>query len=211
MSELNARICSLDGAEKVVASLPEALFGRQVHEHLLYLSIKRHLGNQRQGTAKVKSRADVSGGTRKPFRQKGTGRARQGANNTPLMPGGGRAFGPKPRDYRTELPKQQRRAALASALSQLAAANAITVLESLSFSEPRTRQMSEVLARLGLTDKRTLLVLEGADENVLKSCRNLRNLRTTLAHQLNPYEVVASEALLVTAGGLERMKEVFVR
>jgi large subunit ribosomal protein L4 len=211
MSELNARVYSLDGAEKGVASLPEALFGRQVHEHLLYLSIKRHLGNQRQGTAKVKSRAEVSGGTRKPFRQKGTGRARQGANNTPLMPGGGRAFGPKPRDYRTELPKQQRRAALASALSQMAAANAITVLESLSFPEPRTRQMSEVLARLGLTDKRTLLVLEGADENVLKSCRNLRNLRTTLAHQLNAYEVLASDALLVTAGGLERMKEVFVR
>jgi large subunit ribosomal protein L4 len=211
MSELNARVYSLDGVEKGVASLPEALFGRQVHEHLLYLSIKRHLGNQRQGTAKVKSRAEVSGGTRKPFRQKGTGRARQGANNTPLMPGGGRAFGPKPRDYRTELPKQQRRAALASALSQMAAANAVTVLESLSFPEPRTRQMSEVLARLGLTDKRTLLVLEGADPNVLKSCRNLRNLRTTLAHQLNPYEVLASDALLVTAGGLERMKEVFVR
>jgi large subunit ribosomal protein L4 len=211
MSELNARVYGSDGAEKGTTILPEALFGQQVHEHLLYLSVKRHLGNQRQGTAKVKSRAEVSGGTRKPFRQKGTGRARQGANNTPLMPGGGRAFGPKPRDYRTELPRRQRRAALASALSQLAASDGVTVLESLSFAEPKTRQMVEVLERLGLKDKRTLLVVERADENLLRSCRNLRNLRTRLAHQLNPYEVLNSDVLLVTAGGLERLKEVFVR
>ena len=211
MSEINARVYGLDGADKGTTSLPEALFGQQVHEHLLYLSVKRHLGNQRQGTAKVKNRGEVSGGTRKPFRQKGTGRARQGANNTPLMPGGGRAFGPKPRDYRTELPRQQRRAALASALSQLAAADAVTVLESLSFAAPKTSEMVAVLKRLGLAEKRTLLVVERADENLLKSCRNLRNLRMTLAHQLNPYELLNSEVLLVTADGLERMKEVFVR
>lgn len=211
MNEINARVCSLDGADKGTTSLPEALFGQQVHEHLLYLSVKRHLGNQRQGTAKVKSRGEVSGGTRKPFRQKGTGRARQGANNTALMPGGGRAFGPKPRDYRTELPKQQRRAALASALSQLAAQNAVTVLESLSFAAPKTSEMVAVLERLGLAKKRTLLVVEQADANLLKSCRNLPNVRMTLAHQLNPYELLNSDVLLVTAGGLERMKEVFVK
>jgi large subunit ribosomal protein L4 len=211
MSELNAKVYSLDGAEQGVASLPEALFGQQVHEHLLYLAVKRHLGNQRQGNAKVKNRSEVSGGGRKPFRQKGTGRARQGANNTPLMPGGGRAFGPSPRDYRTDLPKRQRRQALTAALSQLAAAQAVAVLDGMTFAEPKTSQMAAVLKRLGLADKRTLLVLEQADVNVLKSCRNLRNLRTTLAHQLNPYEVVNSEALLVTAGSLERMKEVFSR
>jgi large subunit ribosomal protein L4 len=211
MSEINARVCGLDGADKGTTSLPEALFGQQVHEHLLYLSVKRHLGNQRQGTACVKSRGDVSGGTRKPFRQKGTGRARQGANNTALMPGGGRAFGPRPRDYRTELPKQQRRAALASALSQMASANAVTVLESLAFPEPKTRQMVEVLERLGLADKRTLLVVGQADTNLLKSCRNMRNLNMTLAHQVNAYELLNSDALLVTADGLERMKEVFVK
>ncbi len=211
MSDLNARIVSPDGAEKGTATLPEALFGQQVHEHLLYLSVKRHLGNQRQGTAKVKNRSEVSGGTRKPFRQKGTGRARQGANNTPLMPGGGRAFGPEPRDYRTELPKRQRRAALASALSQMAAADAVTVLESLSFDAPKTKRMAEVIEHLGLAGKRTLLVVDRADENLIKSCRNLRNLRATLAHQLNPYDVLTSDALVVTAGGLERLKEVFVR
>jgi len=211
MSEINARVCGLDGADKGTTSLPEALFGQQVHEHLLYLSVKRHLGNQRQGNAKVKSRGDVSGGTRKPFRQKGTGRARQGANTTPLRPGGGRAFGPKPRDYRTDLPKQQRRAALASALSQMASANAVTVLESLTFPEPKTRQMVEVLERLGLAGKRTLLVVGQADANLLRSCRNLRNLNMTLAHQVNAYELLNSDALLVTADGLERMKEVFVK
>jgi large subunit ribosomal protein L4 len=211
MSELNAKVVGLDGSEKGSASLPVSLFGQQVHEHLLYLAVKRHLGNQRQGTAKVKSRAEVSGGTRKPFRQKGTGRARQGANNTPLMPGGGRAFGPVPRDYRTEMPRKQRRAALASALSQLAAADAVTVIEPLVLTEPRTRQVAEVLGRLGLAGKRTLLVVDQADVNLFKSCRNLRNLRTTLAHQLNPYDVLTADALLVTVGGLERMKEVFVR
>ena len=128
------------------------------------------------------------------------------------MPGGGRAFGPKPRDYRTELPKQQRRAALASALSQMAAANAVTVLESLAFAEPKTREMVEVLEAPGpRRSKRTLLVLGQADANLLKSCRNLRNLSMTLAHQVNAYELLNSDALLVTADGLERMKEVFVK
>ncbi len=211
MSELHARILGLDGAEKGTASLPEALFGRQVHEHLLYLSVKRHLGNQRQGNAKVKNRSEVSGGTRKPFRQKGTGRARQGANNTPLMPGGGRAFGPKPRSYRTELPRKQRRAALASALSQLAAADAVTVIDSLAVDAPKTKIVADLLKALGLADKRTLLVLDGAEPNLLKSCRNLPRLRTTQAHQLNAYDLLDRDALLVTAAGLERIKEVFAR
>ncbi|MBI5709322.1 MAG: 50S ribosomal protein L4 [Candidatus Eisenbacteria bacterium] len=211
MGTINARVCNPDGTEKGSASLPEELFGQQVHEHLLYLSVKRHLGNQRQGTAKVKHKGEVSGGGRKPFRQKGTGRARQGSNTSPLMPGGGRAFGPVPRDYRTELPRQQRRAALASALSQKAADNAVTVLDSLSFAAPKTRDMAGVLQRLGLSDKRTLLVLDQADANVVRSCRNLRNLRTTLAHQLNAYDLLDCEALLLTSAGLERMKEVFVR
>jgi large subunit ribosomal protein L4 len=127
------------------------------------------------------------------------------------MPGGGRAFGPKPRSYRTELPKQQRRAALAAALSQMASENSVTVLESLSFPEPKTRQMVEVLDRLGLSEKRTLLVVDKADANLLKSCRNLRNLSMTLAHQVNAYELLKSDALLVTADGLARMKEVFVK
>lgn len=201
----------MDGSARGEASLPDELFAQPVHEHLLWLSVKRHLGDRRQGTAKVKTRGEVSGGGRKPWKQKGTGRARSGSNTSPLWPGGGRAFGPKPRDYRTEMPRKQRRAALAAALSLKAGENAVTVLETLTFEAPKAKEMAEILKRLGLESKRTLLVIDEADPNVVRSCRNLRNLNTTLAHQLNPYELLQSEALLVTASGLERMKEVFVR
>jgi large subunit ribosomal protein L4 len=207
----NARNFAKDGSEKGSATLPDELFAQQVHEHLLWLSVKRYLGNQRQGTAKVKTRGEVSGGGRKPWRQKGTGRARSGSNTSPLWPGGGRAFGPKPRDHRTDLPKGQRRAALISALSLKAGENAVTVLESLSFDAPRTKDMAETLKKLGLADKRTLLVLAQADENVVRSCRNIRNLKTTLAHQVNPYDLMNCEMLLLTRDGLDRMKEVFAR
>jgi large subunit ribosomal protein L4 len=171
--------------------------------------VKRHLGNQRQGTAKVKTRGEVSGGGRKPWRQKGTGRARAGSNTSPLWPGGGRAFGPKPRDYRTELPRGQRRAALASALSLKANENAVSVLEALQVPEPKTKHVAAVLARLGLEGKRTLLVLDRPDSNLLLACRNLPRLRACMAHQLNPYELVNAEAVLVTAAGLQRMREVY--
>src|SRR2546422_11709873 len=135
------KVYGMDGSAKGSTELPAELFGQPVNEHLMWLSVKRHLGNQRQGTAAVKNRALVSGGGKKPFRQKGTGRARQGSNTSPLMPGGGRAFGPRPRDYRTELPKKQRRAALAAALSQKAADQAVSVGESITLEAPKTRHM----------------------------------------------------------------------
>jgi large subunit ribosomal protein L4 len=207
---MNAKLYGLDGSEKGAATLPDELFGQQVNEHLLYLSVKRFLGNQRQGTAKVKAKGEVSGGGKKPFRQKGTGRARQGSNTSPLMPGGGRSFGPKPRDYRTEMPKAQRRRALMSALSLKASENAVTVIEPLRFDAPKTRQMADVLQKLGLNHKKALLVLDEVNENVVKSCRNLRGLRTMLADQVNPYELLNCDVVLVTEAGLARMKKVFV-
>jgi large subunit ribosomal protein L4 len=208
---MNAKLYGGDGSEKGTATLPDELFGQPVHEHLLWLSVKRHLGNQRQGTAKVKGRGEVSGGGKKPFKQKGTGRARQGSNTSPLMPGGGRAFGPEPRDYRTDLPKKQRRAALVSALSLKAGENAVGVLDAFTFTEPKTRQVADVLRKLGVYDKRTLLVLDEADVNLLKSCRNIKNLRTLAAHQLNAYELLHADHVLMTAGGLKKVQEVFVR
>ena len=208
---MNAKIVGMDGSAKGEAPLPDELFAQPVHEHLLWLSVKRHLGDQRQGTAKVKTRGEVSGGGRKPWRQKGTGRARAGSNTSPLWPGGGRAFGPKPRDYRTELPKKQRRAALVAALSQKAGENAVTVLDSLSFAAPKTKEMAEILKRLGLEAKRTLLVIGEADPNVVRSCRNLKNLNTTLAHQINPYDLLQSEAVIMTAPALAQIKEIFAR
>lgn len=207
---MNAKTFGSDGVDKGTTALPEALFGQQINEHLIHLSVKRHLGNQRQGTAKVKTKGEVSGGGKKPFRQKGTGRARQGSNTSPLMPGGGRSFGPKPRDYRTEMPKRQRRQALMSALSMRASENAVAVIESLGISQAKTKDMADLLKRMGLYDTRTLLVLETADDAVVKSCRNLRNLRTTLAHQVNPYDLLDCETVLLTTGSLKRMQEVFV-
>lgn len=206
---MDAKLYASDGSEKGTASLPDDLFAQPVNEHLLWLSVKRHLGNQRQGTAKVKTRGEVSGGGRKPWRQKGTGRARAGSNTSPLWPGGGRAFGPKPRDYRTDLPAKQRRAALASALSLRAGENAVVVVESLAFDAPKTKTMAEVLKRAGLDGRRTLLVLDQPDPNLIKSCRNIANLRTTMAHQLNPYELLEAESVMITSGGLTRVQEVF--
>jgi large subunit ribosomal protein L4 len=207
---MNAKTFGPDGGEKGMTDLPAGLFAQEVNEHLVYLSVKRHLGNQRQGTAKVKNRGEVSGGGRKPWKQKGTGRARAGSNTSPLWPGGGRAFGPDPRDYRTDMPKRQRRQALTSALSLKASEHAVHVIEKLSFAAPKTREMVALLERLGFGDKRTLLVLDRADENVVKSCRNIPNLHTTLAHQLHPYDLMNCDVVLVTADGLDRMKEVFV-
>ena len=208
---MNAKLYGNDGSEKGTATLPDDLFGQPVHEHLLYLSVKRHLGNQRQGNAKVKHRGEVSGGGKKPFKQKGTGRARQGSNTSPLMPGGGRAFGPSPRDYRSDLPKKQRRIALISALSQKASENAVSVVDTLSFPEPKTRLMAEVLRKLGLEHKRTLLIIDKADENLARSCRNLPHLRSVPAHMLNAYELLHADCVLMTADGLKRMQEVLVK
>jgi len=205
------QIYGADGSAKGSTELPAELFEQPVHEHLMWLSVKRHLGNQRQGTASVKTRGEVSGGGKKPWRQKGTGRARSGSNTSPLWPGGGRAFGPKPRDYRTELPRQQRRAALLSALSLRASEKAVSVLDGLSFDAPKTSQMASVLKSIGLHGKKTLLVVGSHEENLWRSCRNLRNLRTTLADRLNPYELLECEALVLTPQALARVKEVYVR
>jgi large subunit ribosomal protein L4 len=208
---MNAKLYGLDGTEKGTTALPDELFAQPVHEHLMWLSIKRHLGNQRQGTAMVKNRSLVSGGGKKPFKQKGTGRARQGSNTSPLMPGGGRAFGPRPRDFRTELPKKQRRAALVSALSLKATENAVSVLEGLQAEAPKTAKVAGVLKKMGVYGKRTLLVVDQQHEAVWKSVRNIDRLNTTLAHQLNAYDLLNAEALVLTADGLARVKEVFAK
>ena len=209
---MNAKLYGVDGAEKGTTALPEELFGQQVNEHLLWLSVKRHLGNQRQGTASVKTRGDVSGGGRKPFRQKGTGRARQGSNTSPLMPGGGRAFGPKPHSHRTDMPRQQRRTALVSALSLRAGESAVSVIEGIVVDgAPKTARVAGVLKKIGLDGKKTLLVVAQQNEAVWKSVRNLRAVTTTLAHQLNPYDLLDCEQLLLTQDALARVKEVFAK
>jgi large subunit ribosomal protein L4 len=208
---MNAKLYGPDGAEKGTTALPDELFAQPVHEHLLWLAIKRHLGNQRQGTTMVKNKALVSGGGKKPFKQKGTGRARQGSNTSPLMPGGGRAFGPRPHEWRTELPKKQRRAALVSALSLKATESAVTVLEGITVDAPKTSQVAGVLKKMGVYGKRTLLVVDRQHEAVWKSVRNIDKLNTTLAHQLNAYDLINAEAVVITQDGLARVTEVFAK
>jgi large subunit ribosomal protein L4 len=197
------------GEAQGTVDLPAPLFDGQVHEHLLHESVKRFLANRRQGTSKVKSRNEVTGGGRKPWRQKGSGRARAGTNTSPIWVGGGRAFGPKPRDYGIELPKKQRRAALVSALSLCAQEGRVRVLADPRFEEPKTRQMAELLAKLGLESGRVLMVLGATDVNLVKSCRNLPGVRTTLAAQISPYHLLEADQVVITSSGLERMKEVF--
>ena len=209
---MNAKLYGLDGSDKGTTALPDELFAQPVHEHLMWLSVKRHLGNQRQGTAMVKSKGLVSGGGRKPFKQKGTGNARQGSNTSPLMPGGGRAFGPKPHSHRTEMPKRQRRTALVSALSMRATENAVSVIEGLPVdAAPKTAKVAGVLKKIGLTGKKTLLVVSQQNDTVWKSVRNLRNVQTTLAHQLTAYDLLDCEQLLLTQDGLARVREVFAK
>ena len=206
---MNAKFYTLDGSEKGTTALPDELFAQPVHEHLMWLSVKRHLGNQRQGTAMVKNKGLVSGGGKKPFKQKGTGNARQGSNTSPLMPGGGRAFGPKPHSHRTDMPKQQRRAALVSALSLRAGENAVSGIA--VDSAPKTAKVAGVLQKIGIADGKTLLVVGQHNETVWKSVRNLRRVKTTLAHQLNAYDLLDCEQLLLTQEGLARVKEVFAK
>jgi large subunit ribosomal protein L4 len=197
------------GQHRGSVDLPAELFEAQVHEHLLYQSVKTYLANQRQGTHKVKTRAEVSGGGKKPWRQKGTGRARSGSNTSPLWPGGGRAFGPKPRDYELGLPKKQRRAALLAALSLRAREGRVFVIEEPAFDAPKTSAMAGLFDKLGLGEGRTLFVLGRHDDNLVKSCRNLARVRATQAHQLTPYHLMESDQLVLTQGALDRLKEVF--
>jgi len=204
-----AKAYSAEGAEKGSVELPAALFDQQVNEHLLYQAVRTYLTNQRQGTAKVKSRVEVSGGGRKPWKQKGTGRARSGSNTSPIWVGGGRAHGPEPHDYRLELPKKQRRLALTSALSLKAREAKVAVLEDLKMTAPKTKAIRTVLDRMGLGGQKTLFVFGVHEENVYKSCRNLHRLSTLLANQVNTYGLLDCETVVFTEAGLKRLTEVF--
>ncbi len=191
--------------------LPAALFDQQVNEHLLHQAVRAYLANQRHGTHKVKSRVEVSGGGRKPWKQKGTGRARSGSNTSPIWVGGGRAHGPEPHGYRIDLPKKQRRLALTSALSLKAREAKVAILEDPGFDAPKTRAVAELLRKIGLEGSKTLLVTGGHDENLWKSCRNLARLKSTLANQVHPYALLDCDTVVFTKSGLERLTEVFAR
>ena len=197
------------GQETGRVDLPEVLFGADVNTHVLYEAIKSYLGNQRQGTHKTKNRHEVSGQKSKLYKQKGTGRARVGSATSGTRVGGGRIFGPRPRDYRTQLPARVRRQALLSALSDRAAGANIHVVDDLQITAPSTKIVARLLGSMGLTDKRVLLVSARDDSNLFLSCRNLQRLDLYRAQELNAYTVMRSDVVVIEKSALPVLEEVF--
>ena len=183
---------------KVVLS--DAVFGVEANDHAIYLDVKQYLADQRQGTHKSKQRNEVAGSTRKLKRQKGTGGARCGSIKSPLFPGGGRVFGPVPRDYSFKLNKKLKRLARRSALTYKAQAGAITVVESPSLEAPKTKQVEVMTKALKVADKKVLLVLPEGNANLQLSCRNIPSVKPILAANINTYEVMNANVLVMVEG-----------
>ncbi|MCV6631360.1 MAG: 50S ribosomal protein L4 [Flavobacteriaceae bacterium] len=185
------------------ANLSDAVFGIEPNNHAVYLDVKRYLGNQRQGTHKAKERAEIAGSTRKIKKQKGTGTARAGSIKSPVFVGGGRIFGPRPKDYTTKLNKNVKRLARKSALSIKAKNNEIVVVEDFQFEAPKTKNFVEVLKALGLEDKKTLIVLGESNNNVYLSSRNLKRSKVVTNSELSTYNLLDNQALVLLEGAIE--------
>ena len=199
---VNAKNEKVDSLE-----LPDVIFGAPVKPHLLHEVVRMQLANRRQGTADTKGRSDVSGGGKKPWKQKGTGRARAGSTRSPLWRHGGTIFGPHPRSYAFEVPKAVRRQALLAALTTKAQAGAIRLLESVSLEKPSTKQMRGMLQAVGAQGK-ALVVLPARDEVVEKSARNLPEVRVLTVRGLNVYDVLKADTLVLTPEGVNTLREV---
>lgn len=189
-------------------TLNESIFGIEPNDHVLYLDVKQFLANQRQGTAKSKERSEHAGSTRKLGRQKGGGGARHGDINSPLLRGGGRVFGPRPRDYRFKLNKKVKVLARKSALSYKAQENAIIVVEDFNFEAPKTKGFIKVAKNLKVEGKKLLMVLPEANKNVYLSARNLQRSEIALAAQLNSYKVLNADVMVITENSLKAIEAV---
>lgn len=189
-------------------TLNESIFGIEPNDHVLYLDVKQFLANQRQGTHKSKERSEVSGSTRKLGRQKGGGGARRGDINSPVLVGGGRVFGPKPRDYRFKLNKKVKALARKSALSYKAAENAIVVVEDFTMEAPKTKEFVNIAKNLKVDGKKALFVLSDVNKNVYLSARNLQRSYVTMASQVNAYRVLNADVLVVTENSLKTFDEI---
>ncbi|NOX20964.1 MAG: 50S ribosomal protein L4 [Nitrospirae bacterium] len=190
-------------------TLPESIFGLEVRTDILHTAVVNYLANQRQGTHATKTRGMVRGGGRKPWRQKHTGRARHGSIRSPIWKGGGVVFGPQPRDYSYKLPKKQKRLALKTALSAKLQDGELTVVDSLSFEKPRTKDMVEFLKGLGLDSSSVLIVTEDKDENVYLSARNIPGVDVMRAQDLNTYELLVHQHVVMTKDALKKVQEVW--
>jgi len=207
----SAFVYDKEGTKIDTLDLNEKLFGQKPNPDVIHQYVKTYLSNQRQGTVRRKSRSEVSGGGAKPWRQKGTGRARAGSNTSPIWVGGGRAFQPKMRDYRVNLPMKMKRLALVSALSSKAFENKIKVLDQISMEVPKTKTMAELIDRLGMGGSKIIFLFEGKDENLCKSGRNIKGLVFKRATLINPYDLLNSDFLVMTKKALENLEEVFAR
>ena len=192
-------------------NLPTKIFGVEPNEHVIYLSVKNHLANKRQGTHKTKERADITGSTRKVKKQKGTGTARAGSIKSPIFRGGGRTFGPRPRDYSFKLNKKVKRIAKSSALSAKAAAGDIMLIEDFTFDEPRTSKLAEVLNGLDVGRSKSLLVTNEYDKNLYLSSRNLKKSKVMNARDLYPYAILDAQKLLLTESSVEEIVNSFAK
>ena len=192
-------------------TLNESIFGITPNDHAIYMDVKQYMSSQRQGTHKSKERSEISGSTRKLGRQKGGGGARRGDINSPLLVGGARVFGPKPRDYWFKLNKKVKALARKSALSYKAQANNIVVVEDFTFEAPKTKDFVNVVNNLKVSGKKLLMVLSGADKNVYLSARNLERTNVMVASALNTYKVLDAETLVVTESALKAIEETLVK
>ena len=187
-------------------TLSDAVFGIEPNEHAVYLDVKQHLANKRQGTHKAKERAEIAGSTRKIKKQKGTGTARAGSIKSPVFRGGGRIFGPRPRNYSFKLNKKQKQLARRSALSQKAQDNAIVIVENFSFDSPKTKNYIDFLTNLGIENNKSLIVLGDTNKNVYLSSRNFKGSNVVTVSELNTYKIMNSQSLVLLEGSLEEIE-----
>jgi large subunit ribosomal protein L4 len=207
---VNAALYDIEGKSVSEIKLKDGVFGITPNEDIVCEYIKVYLANQRQGTVCKKTRSTMRGGGAKPWRQKGTGRARAGTINSPIWVGGGRTFGPFPRDYTVRLPKRIKKLALKSVFSLLAKENKIKVIQDITLDQPKTKSVVQILKNLNVFNSKCLLLDEPQDEKLYRSCKNIKKLTYRKARTVNPYDLLDSEFLLLTQKGLQVLEEVFV-
>ena len=203
----NVSVYNIDGKEVGSIELNDAVFGVEVNEHLVHLAVVSQLANKRQGTQSAKTRSEVSGGGRKPWRQKGTGHARHGSTRAPQWTGGGMVFAPKPRDYSFKMNKKEKRIALLSALSSKVSENKIVVLDSFNLDEVKTKKFAEVMNNIKVSN--ALFVIEGENKNVVLSGRNIPTVKVSATNEINTYDVLKYNTLVVTKAAVEKLEEVY--
>ena len=203
----NVAVYNMEGKEVGTLELNDAVFGVRINEHLVHMAVVQQLANNRQGTQKAKTRSEVSGGGRKPWRQKGTGHARQGSTRAPQWKGGGVVFAPVPRDYSFKLNKKEKRAALKSALTSRVRDSKLIVVDELKFDEIKTKKFKAVMDNLKVT--KALVVLTDVDEKVILSARNIPSVKTTQVNTINVYDILKGDTLVLTKDAVAKIEEVY--